>query len=223
MEESKKWPPDLSDPHLREWIDDEYRRVTAIREAELRPLSRRDAAPDAVAAADGNSGNSSYQCPRCGRILRLADVLRQELGDKAEDLLEGEMMVGAGNAVWALALENFQAFHECEPDPTEQEIRQNWKRLALRKLLRYTVGGSAVLLVWRLFNGDRMSLSEVSLTVVICALFFFVVLPLFLVLSIPLLDREFRAAWARRIREEWEKCKTALVRDHNRRLRGRIL
>ena len=104
----------------------------------------------------------SYQCPSCGRILRRADVLRQEWGSKADEYLYNETLAKAGDVIWAFALENFKALHECEPEPTDGEIRQKWPKLAFRKLLRYSITGSVVLLIYEVFSGTRVGFSGVK-------------------------------------------------------------
>jgi hypothetical protein len=164
-------------------------------------------------------GSLSYQCPSCGRSLQRGEVLLQEWGDKAGEYMNAEFMAQPGDYVWAHALDNFKAFHECVPVPTEDEIRGNWKRLAFRKLLRYILVGWAVLVGVSLFSDDRFNLELILFLLVACSFFFVVVIPLFVALSIPLTDVRFRTAWARKIWDMWEEWKSSLVAREKRRKR----
>jgi hypothetical protein len=145
-------------------------------------------------------------------------VLRQEWGKNADEYLNHEIMAEAGDNLWAFALENFKAFHECEPEPTEEEVRRNWKKLALRKLVLYSIGGAAISVASDLFSGRRVSFLDVLLLLANWAIFLGFVVPVFVAISIPILHREFRG-WACRVRQEWKDWKRALVRDYNKRLR----
>ena len=200
--------------------------VSRLLEQGRNPTPQQESRPSApgrvareIAATERQSDSLSYQCSTCGRVLRRGDVLLQEWGDKAEEYMNAEFMAQAGDYLWDYALENFKAFHDCVPLPTEDEIRRHWKKLAFRRLLRYILVGWAVLVAASLFSGDRLRLQFVVFQLLACSFFFVVIIPLVVALSIPVADVRFRAAWARKIWNSWEEWKSSLVVDSNKRKR----
>ena len=180
-------------------------------QAQAQSISQEKLEPEMATVPVASSGGQSYQCPSCGRSLRRSEVMRQEWGEKAEEFLSSQLMTQASEGLWDFALENFKAFHECVPPPTEDEILRNWKKLALRRVLRYILVGWAVLVGFSLFSDDRLSLQFVLFQLLTCCFFFVVVVPLFVALSIPIWDVRFRTAWAREIWGIWEEWKSSLV------------
>jgi len=226
--------PNVQDPRVREWIDEEYRRITTV------PIGKQ-AAPSAqsitpgltrpsdethegiVDRADTATNEAFYECPSCGRRIYRHDTLRREWGNQVVHLSPHPKLAEAAAVVWAFDVENFKAFHQCESVPSRDEIAREWPKLAALKLLRYTVSGwLGVLLIGWLTNRD-LTVGDVFLSFLVIAGLFTFVVPLTLALSFPFLNAEMREVWSQGILSEWSDWKLELVVRNRERRRWKSL